>query len=487
MRACRQADDAGIGMILVIGITVFVAALSATAGVFVMNGLAQSRHRVAFEQALATAEAGIDFTLSHLQRAYDEGPRDYPVPDPGKAPMAGCSLPSITLPDWSGEVDPAAAERLWVDNWFEDKLATSAGRGCLMGTPAGQVMILKPAHSANDTPQYGRVYARGFSPSFSDPRALHRTIKAEYVFLPYQPSHAILTGTKLKLQSTSTEVTGVDSDSAKLAAVHTNGTLDVKGLPKVSGEVTVGVDSSGATSSNFALNPGGTPIVRPFVPIPRVSARQFYNQAPHQDSNAMNAWWDLCPDGKAKPYSEDGPCESETEWVAPYRGWSYDADSHTWTASKDTQSGTYFVHMANVANGNGNGSITNISVIASGTTDGCDKAYGNIVWDHYDTLNPAFKNLFFLADGDLSATSNFFSGSSGVGQVPSSGMYVAGEEILVWTSSSGLVGSVLAANQCDIDDGPVSTNEVQGQVIKFDPDGSSPFSSLISTTLWLEY
>ena len=66
-------------------------------------------------------------------------------------------------------------------------------------------------------------------------------------------------------------------------------------------------------------------------------------------------------------------------------------------------------------------------------------------------------------------------------------MYVAGEEVLVWTSSSGLVGAVLAANQCPSDMGPVASNEVQGQIIKFDPDGDSPFSSLISTTLWLEY
>ena len=66
-------------------------------------------------------------------------------------------------------------------------------------------------------------------------------------------------------------------------------------------------------------------------------------------------------------------------------------------------------------------------------------------------------------------------------------MYVAGEEVQVWTSSSGLVGSVLAGNKCPADTGPVASNEVQGQIVKFDPNGDSPFSSLISTTLWLEY
>ena len=34
--------------------------------------------------------------------------------------------------------------------------------------------------------------------------------------------------------------------------------------------------------------------------------------------------------------------------------------------------------------------------------------------------------------------------------------------------------------------GTVENNEVQGQVVSFDPNGASPFSSVIATTLWLE-
>ena len=48
--------------------------------------------------------------------------------------------------------------------------------------------------------KYGRVYARGWSPRWGDPKAVERTVKVEYVFMPYQPKHAVLTGSNLELQ-----------------------------------------------------------------------------------------------------------------------------------------------------------------------------------------------------------------------------------------------------------------------------------------------
>jgi hypothetical protein len=269
----------------------------------------------------------------------------------------------------------------------------------------------------------------------------------------------------------------------EMAAVHTNGDLTTTGQPTVTGPVSFGGTGSGSFS-NFM---GGTATQQPTVRMPPVSAVAFYRKAQSLHPAAIATWTDLCPDGSARAYSTAGPCTGAPKGSSPFQGWSYNAGQHRWTASKDSTPGTYFVHHADVANGNGNGSIANLTVIASATSTDCaTKQYGNIVWDHYDTPAWAFKNLFFMADGDLSATSNFYSGQSSASLVVS-GMYVAGEEIEVWTSSSGLVGSVLAGNQCPSDTGPVSSNEVQGQIIKFDPNGDSPFSSLISTTLWLEY
>ncbi len=483
----RLDDDSGLGMILVIGIMVFVAGLTVTASIIAQNALGQSRQRINFERSLASAESGIDYALGHLQYAFDVSHADYPIPVATEAPSVLCTASTVALPDLTS-VD----EKQWATSQLKSLVANHPE--CLMKTPDGEVMILKPTNPVGGAGlQYGRAYAMGFSPGVGEKEAVARTIKVEYVFMPYQPEYAILTGSALTLKSTSTDVMGAHGVDPALASVHTTGDLTVIGQPHVTGSVTFG----GSATGSFGNFGGGTATQVKDVNVPRVSALAFYNQAEDLDPTAMLNWTDLCPDGKARKHAGTGnaPCTGGFIANSPYNGWSYKASTHTWTASKDLASygGTYFVHMANVANGTGNASIPNITVIASATSTDCaSKLYGNIVWDHYDTIAPAFKNLFFLADGDLAATSNFYSGQSTSTNVVS-GMYVAGEEVQVWTSSSGLVGSVLAANQCPLngsgadDTGPVASNEVQGQIIKFDPNGDSPFSSLISTTLWLEY
>jgi hypothetical protein len=473
----RLRDDAGIGMILVLGITVFVAGLTVTAATIAQNGLGQSRQRINFERSMASAESGIDYALGHLQYAFDEAGADYPIPSADFAPSSDCPVAEIELPDLKN-----VNEKQWAKAQL--KLLAEEHPECLIDTPDGQVMVLKPKNSAGGAGiQYGRVYAMGWSPGYGHPKASSRTVKAEYVFMPYRPKHAILTGQSLTLQSTSTDVMGAHGVDPKEASVHTNGDLTVIGQPTVTGPVSY----SGSATGSFSNFKDDTATKKKDFRIPKVSAVGFYKKAPKVDPDAMLTWTDLCPNGEAKAYSSAGPCTGGKVGESPYKGWSFNSGTRTWTASKDTASGTYFVHHADVANGTGNGTIPNLTVIASAEGTGCTgKQYGNIVWDHYDTPAPAFNNLFFMADGDLEATSNFYSGQSAPGNVVS-GMYVAGEEIRVFTSSSGLVGAILAANQCPNDTGPVSSNEVQGQIVKFDPKSESPFSSLISTTLWLEY
>jgi hypothetical protein len=355
----------------------------------------------------------------------------------------------------------------------------------LITTSTGQVMVLKPSNAVGGPGvKYGRVYAMGWSPAYGAKEAVTRTIKVEYVFMPYAPQKAILTGTALTLKSTSTDVMGAYGVDPTAAGVHTNGDLTVIGQPTVTGDVSF----SGSATGNFDNFRGDTATKDKEISIPRVSALAFYREAASTNgATAQGRWVDLC-DGELKDYGAAGPCTGAKIANAPFNGWSWKSSTRTWTATEDTVPGTYYAHEADVANGTGNGAIANITVIASArnATDCGSKQYGNIVWDHYDTPAPSFPNLFFLADGDLSATSNFYSGQSAPGNVIS-GQYVAGEEILVWTSSSGLVGSVMARNQCPSDTGPVASNEVQGQIIKFDPKAQSPFSSLIATTLWLEY
>ena len=100
---------------------------------------------------------------------------------------------------------------------------------------------------------------------------------------------------------------------------------------------------------------------------------------------------------------------------------------------------------------------------------------------------PGFRNLFFLADADITTGSNFTAGNRGTsGTAVTSGMFIAGDQISMQTSSEGAVGSVIAADLCTTSP-RVTTNVVKNPAVYFDPDGDSPFSDIITVTLWLEY
>ena len=496
----RTRSDSGIGMILVIGIVIFVAGITATAGVIAINGLGQSRQRIHFEQALAAAESGIDVALSQVQWAFDTKFADYPIPSPAVAPSAGCTAAAVQLPTAAN--DPETwDERAWADQTLDGLAADPLDDGkpaCLVETSAGDVLILKPRNAEGGAGlKYGRVYARGWSPKWGDPNAVSRTIKVEYVFLPYRPQHAVLTGSSLQLQG-SYLVDEANEVDANTAGVHTNGNLEIVGA---GGDVSGPVTYVGTVDGSQDFTGGAPKQTDTKEYIPPVSARYLYEQAPGRGSTDPSDWIDLCPDGTARPYSEDGPCDLTMDEVDP-KGWAWSSTSPPkfgstaaplWTANRDTKSGTYFVYGANATNGTGNQSFNSITVIAAAATETCasPRAGGNIVWDHYSVGLPYFGDLWFLADQDLLVDANFDAGSNGA--EPVAGSYIAGEEVRLKTASSMLVGSVLAANQCPnelggpADTGPVEGNDIQGQKIWFKPNSDSPFSSLISTTLWLEY
>lgn len=490
----RTRSDSGLGMILVIGIVIFVAGITATAGVIAMNGLGQSRHRINFEQSLAAAESGIDYALGQLQYAYDTQFADFPIPKASTAPTATCSASVVQLPP-AANTPATWDERAWAEGALDalETAPTAGGRpACLMQTPMGDVLILKPTNATGGPGlKYGRVYARGWAPAWGHPQARERTIKVEYVFMPFSPKHAVLTGTNLSLQGSYLvdEANGVDPQTA---GVHTNGNLSVVGSGgDVSGPVTyLGTATGGTTFSG-----GSATKANAEVRIPTVSARQLYTQAQgNAEATASARWYDLCPDGTAKVYSASGPCTGGDHPLGS-GGWSFAMSGGlpVWTANRDTVSGTYFVHMADAVNGTGNPDFDSITVIASATAPASrgncpsPRTGGNIEWDHYAVGVPSYSDLWFLADQDLIVHANFDAGSNGAN--PVAGTYIAGEEIELFTSSSMLVGSVLAANQCPNDSGPLTgdENEIQGQDIWFKPNADSPFSSIVSTTLWLEY
>ena len=496
----RHAGDDGIGMIMVIGVSVMVMALAATAVAYAVNGIAQSRNRTSFETSLASAEQGIDRTLAELQQSFDSFNRDYPVPSQPDAfePSPWCvgdpvSYPSAPADGAGGVFSTEQAER----GWARSHLETIRTRpGCIQSGPEGEYVVLKPLSPLVNGlyPKSGKVYSLAAVPSFADANAKLRLVKTEYIFMPYRPTHAVLTSGSVSIAASTTIQAAYGVDPA-LASVHSNATVTGMGNPTVTGPVT-STGTSSFTSNKFAV--GGAVAQKASQRIPRVSARSFYFQAAASDPTAMSDWYDLCPDGNVRPYSSNGPCTATTSignaTTNQVRGWSYNATSRLWTAHRQTlMSGTYYALEANIENDGGVAEIPRLSLIAEALNpnDCTAKRYGNISWSRYTLRAPAFKNLWMYADADIQTHSNFTAGSGITAPPVISGMFVAGDQITMNTSSQGAVGSVLSANQCatppSLPVGLTTTSEIQNPTVYYDPNSDAPFTSIITTSLWLDY
>jgi hypothetical protein len=486
MLSKRLRDDDGVGIVVVLGISTFIMILIVTAATMANNALALSAHRSSYEAALASAEAGIDTVLGQLQTAYDEYSADYPIPALASAffPAPTCSASPVSAPE---DFSTPAEEQAWAVTAVETLIASNPA--CLVTTESGQYAVLKPSTPlvSGRYPGFGRVYAIGWAPFKGAARESSRMVKAEYVFLPYSPKAAILTSGDLEIES-STLVSTAEGYEQSLAGVHSNGVITTQGNPTVWGRVTSTGDSTSG-SNRFYSNDGGTVASAPTASIPRVNVRSFYFSAPNSDAVAMGRWFDLCPDGTVHAWSSDGPCSGAINSSQAGIGWSYDSGDRTWVAGRNSVSGVFYIHEADVDVGTGNASIPNITVLASSANaaDCALKAYGNINWDHYNLLAPGFRNLFLMADADITTGSNFTAGNRGTsGTAVTSGMYIAGDQISMQTSSEGAVGSIIAADRCTTSPN-VTTNVVKNPAVYFDPDGDSPFSDIITVTLWLEY
>lgn len=501
-RLGRIGSDEGMGMILVIGLLALISALIVVSGTIAVNAITSSNNRVTFEQALATAENGVDFSLGKLQKAFDERNEDWPTPSP-PTPADPSPICNSAVVNQTATTD--AAQRIEARNVLRS-IATNAA--CRQRGAVGEYVIWKPPTPlvGGLYPKYGKVYAMSFVPRYDlgNPHMKVRLLKAEYLFMPYRPTHAVLTGGALALDSSTTVTTAYGIDPSE-ASVHTNGTVSVIGNPTVTGAVT-STGTSTAQSDNFSssTNPGGAVTTLSKQRIPNVDAQALYfrsvNDHPQYATWTSGVytgtWFDLCDDGSARPRSATGPCEADASEIlnpgalGSFRGWTHNSSTRVWIASSATQPGIYFVHEGSVAVGNGNGSIANITVIAQAKdADDCaGKKYGNIEWNHYDMKAPAFTNLFMYADSDIMTHSNFSAGQ-GVSSPPViSGMFVAGDQISMQTSSAGAVGSVVVGDECNTGSPDlVTSNSIKNPEIYYDPNSDAPFTSIISTTLWLEY
>lgn len=494
----RAQGDQGVGLILVIGVSVFVFLIATAAIGLAINGVKQSSNRQSFEKGLATSETGIDFALGKIQESFTTLGADYPIPATTTA-LGGtllCNDAEISFPA-SGEgadgvFSSEDAERTWARTHL-DAIATNTS--CRQQGDGGEFVVLKPPST---NLKYGRVYALSATPSFDDPKRT-RLVKDEYVFMPYRPQFAILSAGNLRLSS-STTVTSAAGTDPSLAGVHANGVVSGVGNPTVYGPVS-STGSSSFSSNKFynAANSGNGGAVQsqPAQQVPRISASSLYRQAGTLDATALAEWYDLCHGGEVRNYSASGPCTGTAAGASlasggSFRGWEFDLGTHTWTATRDVISGTYYVDQGNVVNGNGNATVDHLTVIAAAQnpTDCSTKRYGNITWDHYAIDRTAFGGQWLFADSDLVTTSNFTAGQM---TAPiSSGMFVAGDQIQMETSSQGAVGSVLAADQCATPTtgpnyGLITSSEVKNPAVYYDAKADSAFTSVITTALWLDY
>ena len=335
----RLAGDDGLGLVLVLGMGGILTGLMILSTTAAIRSLESSREHVSFESALAIADGGIDTGLARAQRTYvTTGTDSYLIPAPAD-PTGTCVAAAVA---WPFTTQPTAEqERTWARAQLET-LATTAG--CLTTTKQGEYAILKPV---------GRqaVYALGWSPRRGVPEGKQRLIKAEYLFTPYSPSHAILSGGDITLDS-STLVTSAPPNAPALAAVHTNGRLIVaSGNPTVYGPVTQSSASPSTSSNKFFGNTSGNVSGAAVQPIPFEGALAVWGR--NRTTAVPGGWYDLCPDGTVHSPTGTAPCAAGSTLLAnvsaggSFRGWSYNGAGavKVWSGGSEIKqngySGTY--------------------------------------------------------------------------------------------------------------------------------------------------
>lgn len=481
--AHRGAEgDRGVGMLLVVGTMSVVMTLVLLAGAITDRALRGAQQEDAFATALTAAETGVNVALSRVQGAYDLNGTDYQTPHPSATafdPTPDCADSVVTFPASAGA--SAAAESSWAKTELRKLIPKS---GCLRSIAGSQYVFLKPS---------GRqvVYAMGAAPGFAAAGARMRTVKAEYLFAPYKPANAVLTGGNLEISS-STTITSATAAAAASASVHSNGNVSVGGgNPTVTGPVTMSGGGNLPSSNNFSA--GSARGARQMLPT--ISARQVYTR---NVSNYAGAWFDLCADGTARQGATTGPCTGPL--IGDYgptgalasgtfrNGWKFSTGTPpTWQVTGAFLDGVYYVSQGNVAlgNGAGNPTVSRATIIAASVGTTCDKAGGNIDWDRVDINAPYVNNLFMLADQDLKTGSNFKAGSAS-GTTVISGLFAAGDQVEMQTSSTGAFGAVIAADECSPSSSLVASNIIKNPSVYFDPNGYTPFTDVVNTTLWLE-
>lgn len=480
----RMRRDEGMALAMTVIFTAGIMTLTAVAFSVTRSSLGSARNHISFEQALSVSEAGVDQSLARLQTAYNLAPGigDYPVP----APSHACS--GATLQAGASFVTPQA-ERTWARTQLN---ALGNRPECRQTIGGGEFAVLKPTDRQ-------AVYVLSSVPRFGVNGAKQRLLKAEYLFSPYRPSNAVLTGGDLCI-SGSVSITTLDASTP--ANVHANSGLRTScnsGTGSGSSSVAGTVTASGAYEVNSNTNVGaGSGGGAPKQTMPTVSPRSIYN-AQSGKAEYSNLWFDLCPDGRVmRPTAPAAPCSSTdpTKLLqtlasgGSYEGWTYSAaaspsEAPVWAMNTPNSpyQGVYYVYQGDAVIGSNGGSsgsdfwhatVLAESLQTGAVTASCGKIGGNINWRLHNIRNK-MPGIVFVAEADLIGSAN---------SRAETGLFVAGDQISFNTSSGSLRGAVIAGDACPNASHP---NTMQGFSIEFDGGLEAPVSSIIRTTLWLEY
>lgn len=451
-------SDSGLGMIMVLGVSMVVMILVLTAGKMADNALTASQHHQRFETALDVSEAGIDQALGRLQKnnTYNG--------------CSGCSMPN-------GGFASASAEQAWAKSTITT-LASSTP-SLVQTVNGGQYLAIRPVGGQT-------IYSMGWVPNQASPRDT-RLIKVQYIFGPWRPGDALLTNGDLCFSGS---VLVNDLDPSSPANAHTNSNVSScsngNGASSITitGTLTASGSYNVSGNANVATGSGGG---QPQETLPDIDPYYIYQT---QSANYTNNWYDLCPDGtvRSPDPSATTPCSGTTLGSATsstaYRGWNYTAATSTaaaqWTMSlkNSPYSGVYYVYQgdANIGSNGGNSSVPwNATILAQATSSDCgDMKGGNITWKLFDISN-YIPSLVMEAQANINDSANNNAGD---------GLFAAGNQVYMSTSSSTLTGAVVAGDQCSDNGNPSS---VQGVTIHYDMNTEAPVQSQIRTVLWLEY
>ena len=446
----RRASQAGVGMVLMMGLGMLVIAMAFVAHRIFDGAVSSSTSHVTYEQALHLAETGIDQTLARLQK--------------NEAYSNAAAFPNGVV--------AGADEKTWV----KDQIAAAAPEK----GPEGEYVAIKP-------PNRNVVYGASWIPNKATAKRT-RIVKAEYLLSAYNPSHAFLVGGDL-LVAGSPVITGAGGN------VHSNGdlgnndpALGISGNPTISGNATTAGDLAVSGSPNVGGLLAGS---QPAVDVPEIDPLDLWNRNAKLPAYSAN-WYDLCKEAdpalqwSVRSPDGAGPCQGtilashQTHPSDEYR--AFKLSGSTWDVSGNDPSyhGVYYAHEASIkvaGNPGTHGNEWRTTLIASGKGTCAAIVEGDVTVTGNPHMTAYLDGVLIFAGRDAQISGN-------PNQTFYTGLVAAHEQVII-NGNPDMSGAFIAEDICDSNGTGIV--KINGNAnITYDGSLEVPIGTVIRTTLWLE-